>query len=132
MNGLTDMFESFALETMEESITDMVCEAQDMRIDRDLYLSAMESTAEDEELSDEEKDLDEAAMECGLDMELDLNLGFDSMNMDDKLECGTPDVSDADIANVSECDEAFVASVFDGTVSNEDMKMLEFEMNRVL
>lgn len=132
MNGLTDMFESFALETMEESITDMVCEAHDMRLDRDLFLSAMESANEDKELSDEEKDLEETAMECGLDMDPDLNLGFDSMNMDDKFECGTPDVSEADIANVSECDEAFVASVFDGTVTNEDMNMLEFEMNRVL
>ena len=128
MNGLTDMFESFALETMGESIDDMVCEAVDMRAARDLYLSAMESICEEEDLLG---DIDDDT-EDGLDIGLGTNLGFDALSCNNKSVESTPDVSDDDIDKISECDEAFVASVFDGTISSQDMRGLEMEMARVL
>ena len=142
MNGLTDMFESFALETMGESIDDMVCEAIDMRVSRDLYLSAMEGCCGKKDPVEEMDD----AMESDLDLGLDLNLGFDALNCDsnacnkaasevcDSNACNkaASEVSDADVAEVCGCDEAFVASVFDGTISSQDMRGLEMEMSRVL
>ena len=42
------------------------------------------------------------------------------------------EVCDADVDEVCGCDEAFVASVFDGTISSQDMRCLEMEMSRVL
>ena len=129
MNGLTDMFESFALETMGESIDDMVCEAIDMRVSRDLYLSAMEGCCGKKDPVEEMDD----AMESDLDLGLDLNLGFDALNCDSNAcNKAASEVSDADVAEVCGCDEAFVASVFDGTISSQDMRGLEMEMARVL
>ena len=129
MNGLTDMFESFALETMGESIDDMVCEAIDMRVSRDLYLSAMEGCCGKKDPVEEMDD----AMESDLDLGLDLNLGFDALNCDSEA-CtnAASEVCDADVDEVCGCDEAFVASVFDGTISSQDMRGLEMEMSRVL
>lgn len=129
MNGLTDMFESFALETMGESIDDMVCEAIDMRVSRDLYLSAMEGCCGKKDPVEEMDD----AMESDLDLGLDLNLGFDALNCDSEAcNKAASEVCDADVDEVCGCDEAFVASVFDGTVSSQDMRGLEMEMSRVL
>lgn len=129
MNGLTDMFESFALETMGESIDDMVCEAIDMRVSRDLYLSAMEGCCGKKDPVEEMDD----AMESDLDLGLDLNLGFDALNCDSEAcNKASSEVCDADVDEVCGCDEAFVASVFDGTISSQDMRGLEMEMCRVL
>lgn len=129
MNGLTDMFESFALETMGESIDDMVCEAIDMRVSRDLYLSAMEGCCGKKDPVEEMDD----AMESDLDLGLDLNLGFDALNCDSEAcNKAASEVCDADVDEVCGCDEAFVASVFDGTISSQDMRGLEMEMCRVL
>ena len=129
MNGLTDMFESFALETMGESIDDMVCEAIDMRVSRDLYLSAMEGCCGKKDPVEEMDD----AMESDLDLGLDLNLGFDALNCDSEAcNKAASEVCDADVDEVCVCDEAFVASVFDGTISSQDMRGLEMEMARVL
>lgn len=129
MNGLTDMFESFALETMGESIDDMVCEAIDMRVSRDLYLSAMEGCCGKKDPVEEMDD----AMESDLDLGLDLNLGFDALNCDSEAcNKAASEVCDADVDEVCGCDEAFVASVFDGTISSQDMRCLEMEMSRVL
>lgn len=129
MNGLTDMFESFALETMGESIDDMVCEAIDMRVSRDLYLSAMEGCCGKKDPVEEMDD----AMESDLDLGLDLNLGFDALNCDSEAcNKAASEVCDADVDEVCGCDEAFVASVFDGTISSQDMRGLEMEMARVL
>ena len=129
MNGLTDMFESFALETMGESIDDMVCEAIDMRVSRDLYLSAMEGCCGKKDAVEEMDD----AMESDLDWGLDLNLGFDALNCDSEAcNKAASEVCDADVDEVCGCDEAFVASVFDGTISSQDMRGLEMEMSRVL
>ena len=129
MNGLTDMFESFALETMGESIDDMVCEAIDMRVSRDLYLSAMEGCCGKKDPIEEMDD----AMESDLDLGLDLNLGFDALNCDSEAcNKAASEVCDADVDEVCGCDEAFVASVFDGTISSQDMRGLEMEMARVL
>ena len=129
MNGLTDMFESFALETMGESIDDMVCEAIDMRVSRDLYLSAMEGCCGKK---DPVEEMDNA-MESDLDLGLDLNLGFDALNCDSEAcNKAASEVCDADVDEVCGCDEAFVASVFDGTISSQDMRGLEMEMARVL
>lgn len=129
MNGLTDMFESFALETMGESIDDMVCEAIDMRVSRDLYLSAMEGCCKKKDPVEEMDD----AMESDLDLGLDLNLGFDALNCDSEAcNKAASEVCDADVDEVCGCDEAFVASVFDGTISSQDMRGLEMEMARVL
>ena len=129
MNGLTDMFESFALETMGESIDDMVCEAIDMRVSRDLYLSAMEGCCGKKDPVEEMDD----AMESDLDLGLDLNLGFDALNCDSEAcNKAASEVCDADVDEVGGCDEAFVASVFDGTISSQDMRGLEMEMSRVL
>ena len=129
MNGLTDMFESFALETMGESIDDMVCEAVDMRVSRDLYLSALEACCKEQDLVEEMDD----SMESDLDMGLDLNLGFDALNCDSNAcSKATPEVSEAEACKISGCDEAFVASVFDGTISSQDMRCLEMEMAQVL
>lgn len=129
MNGLTDMFESFALETMGESIDDMVCEAIDMRVSRDLYLSAMEGCCGKKDPVEEMDD----AMESDLDLGLDLNLGFDALNCDSEAcNKAASEVCDADVDEVCGCDEAFVASVFDGTISSQDMIGLEMEMSRVL
>ena len=129
MNGLTDMFESFALETMSESIDDMVCEAIDMRVSRDLYLSAMEGCCGKKDPVEEMDD----AMESDLDLGLDLNLGFDALNCDSEAcNKAASEVCDADVDEVCGCDEAFVASVFDGTISSQDMRGLEMEMSRVL
>ena len=129
MNGLTDMFESFALETMGESIDDMVCEAIDMRVSRDLYLSAMEGCCGKKDPVEEIDD----AMESDLDLGLDLNLGFDALNCDSEAcNKAASEVCDADVDEVCGCDEAFVASVFDGTISSQDMRGLEMEMSRVL
>lgn len=129
MNGLTDMFESFALETMGESIDDMVCEAIDMRVSRDLYLSAMEGCCGKKDPVEEMDD----AMESDLDLGLDLNLGFDALNCDSEAcNKAASEVCDADVDEVCGCDEAFVASVFDGTISSQDMRCLEMEMARVL
>lgn len=129
MNGLTDMFESFALETMGESIDDMVCEAIDMRVSRDLYLSAMEGCCGKKDPVEEMDD----AMESDLDLGLDLNLGFDALNCDSEAcNKAASEVCDADVDEVCGCDEAFVASVFDGTISSQDMRGLEMEMSRVL
>ena len=129
MNGLTDMFESFALETMGESIDDMVCEAIDMRVSRDLYLSAMEGCCGKKDPVEEMDD----AMESDLDLGLDLNLGFDALNCDNEAcNKAASEVCDADVDEVCGCDEAFVASVFDGTISSQDMRGLEMEMSRVL
>ena len=129
MNGLTDMFESFALETMGESIDDMVCEAIDMRVSRDLYLSAMEGCCGKKDPVEEMDD----AMESDLDLGLDLNLGFDALNCDSEAcNKAASEVCDADVDEVCGCDEAFVASVFDGTISSQDMRSLEMEMARVL
>ncbi len=129
MNGLTDMFESFALETMGESIDDMVCEAIDMRVSRDLYLSAMEGCCGKKDPVEEMDD----AMESDLDLGLDLNLGFDALNCDSEAcNKAASEVCDADVNEVCGCDEAFVASVFDGTISSQDMRGLEMEMSRVL
>ena len=129
MNGLTDMFESFALETMGESIDDMVCEAIDMRVSRDLYLSAMEGCCGKKDPVEEMDD----AMESDLDLGLDLNLGFDALNCDSEAcNKAASEVCDADVDEVCRCDEAFVASVFDGTISSQDMRGLEMEMARVL
>ena len=129
MNGLTDMFESFALETMGESIDDMVCEAIDMRVSRDLYLSAMEGCCGKKDPVEEMDD----AMESDLDLGLDLNLGFDALNCDSEAcNKAASEVCDADVDEVCGCDEAFVASVFDGTISSQDMRGLEMEMFRVL
>ena len=129
MNGLTDMFESFALETMGESIDDMVCEAIDMRVSRDLYLSAMEGCCGKKDPVEEMDD----AMESDLDLGLDLNLGFDALNCDSEAcNKAASEVCDADVDEVCGTDEAFVASVFDGTISSQDMRGLEMEMSRVL
>ena len=129
MNGLTDMFESFALETMGESIDDMVCEAIDMRVSRDLYLSAMEGCCGKKDPVEEMDD----AMESDLDLGLDLNLGFDALNCDSEAcSKAASEVCDTDVDEVCGCDEAFVASVFDGTISSQDMRGLEMEMSRVL
>ena len=129
MNGLTDMFESFALETMGESIDDMVCEAIDMRVSRDLYLSAMEGCCGKKDPVEEMDD----AMESDLDLGLDLNLGFDALNCDSEAcNKAASEVCDADVDEVCGCDEAFVASVFDGTISSQDMRGLEMEMARAL
>ena len=129
MNGLTDMFESFALETMGESIDDMVCEAIDMRVSRDLYLSAMEGCCGKKDPVEEMDD----AMESDLDLGLDLNLGFDALNCDSEAcNKAASEVCDADVDEVCGCDEAFVTSVFDGTISSQDMRGLEMEMSRVL
>lgn len=129
MNGLTDMFESFALETMGESIDDMVCEAIDMRVSRDLYLSAMEGCCGKKDPVEEMDD----AMESDLDLGLDLNLGFDALNCDSEAcNKAASEVCDADVDEVCGCDEAFVASVFDGTISSQDMRGLEMEISRVL
>ena len=129
MNGLTDMFESFALETMGESIDDMVCEAIDMRVSRDLYLSAMEGCCGKKDPVEEMDD----AMESDLDLGLDLNLGFDALNCDSEAcNKAASEVCDADVDEVCGADEAFVASVFDGTISSQDMRGLEMEMSRVL
>ena len=129
MNGLTDMFESFALETMGESIDDMVCEAIDMRVSRDLYLSAMEGCCGKKDPVEEMDD----AMESDLDLGLDLNLGFDALNCDSEAcNKAASEVCDADVDEVCGCDEAFVASVFDGTISSQDMRGLEMEMSQVL
>lgn len=129
MNGLTDMFESFALETMGESIDDMVCEAIDMRVSRDLYLSAMEGCCGKKDPVEEMDD----AMESDLDLGLDLNLGFDALNCDSEAcNKAASEVCDTDVDEVCGCDEAFVASVFDGTISSQDMRGLEMEMSRVL
>ena len=129
MNGLTDMFESFALETMGESIDDMVCEAIDMRVSRDLYLSAMEGCCGKKDPVEEMDD----AMESDLDLGLDLNLGFDALNCDSEAcNKAASEVCGADVDEVCGCDEAFVASVFDGTISSQDMRGLEMEMSRVL
>ena len=129
MNGLTDMFESFALETMGESIDDMVCEAIDMRVSRDLYLSAMEGCCGKKDPVEEMDD----TMESDLDLGLDLNLGFDALNCDSEAcNKAASEVCDADVDEVCGCDEAFVASVFDGTISSQDMRGLEMEMSRVL
>ena len=129
MNGLTDMFESFALETMGESIDDMVCEAIDMRVSRDLYLSAMEGCCGKKDPVEEMDD----AMESDLDLGLDVNLGFDALNCDSEAcNKAASEVCDADVDEVCGCDEAFVASVFDGTISSQDMRGLEMEMSRVL
>ena len=129
MNGLTDMFESFALETMGESIDDMVCEAIDMRVSRDLYLSAMEGCCGKKDPVEEMDD----AMESDLDLGLDLNLGFDALNCDSEAcNKAASEVCDADVDEVCGCDEAFVASVFDSTISSQDMRCLEMEMSRVL
>ena len=129
MNGLTDMFESFALETMGESIDDMVCEAIDMRVSRDLYLSAMEGCCGKKDPVEEMDD----AMESDLDLGLDLNLGFDALNCDSEAcNKAASEVCDADVDEVCGTDEAFVASVFDGTISSQDMRGLEMEMARVL
>ena len=129
MNGLTDMFESFALETMGENIDDMVCEAIDMRVSRDLYLSAMEGCCGKKDPVEEMDD----AMESDLDLGLDLNLGFDALNCDSEAcNKAASEVCDADVDEVCGCDEAFVASVFDGTISSQDMRGLEMEMARVL
>ena len=129
MNGLTDMFESFALETMGESIDDMVCEAIDMRVSRDLYLSAMEGCCGKKDPVEEMDD----AMESDLDLGLDLNLGFDALNCDSEAcNKAASEVCDADVDEVCGCDEAFVASVFDGTISSQDMRGLGMEMSRVL
>ena len=129
MNGLTDMFESFALETMGESIDDMVCEAIDMRVSRDLYLSAMEGCCGKKDPVEEMDD----AMESDLDLGLDLNLGFDALNCDSEAcNKAASEVCDADVDEVCGADEAFVASVFDGTISSQDMRGLEMEMARVL
>ena len=129
MNGLTDMFESFALETMGESIDDMVCEAIDMRVSRDLCLSAMEGCCGKKDPVEEMDD----AMESDLDLGLDLNLGFDALNCDSEAcNKAASEVCDADVDEVCGCDEAFVASVFDGTISSQDMRGLEMEMSRVL
>lgn len=129
MNGLTDMFESFALETMGESIDDMVCEAIDMRVSRDLYLSAMEGCCGKKDPVEEMDD----AMESDLDLGLDLNLGFDALNCDSEAcNKAASEVCDADVDEVCGCNEAFVASVFDGTISSQDMRGLEMEMARVL
>lgn len=129
MNGLTDMFESFALETMGESIDDMVCEAIDMRVSRDLYLFAMEGCCGKKDPVEEMDD----AMESDLDLGLDLNLGFDALNCDSEAcNKAASEVCDADVDEVCGCDEAFVASVFDGTISSQDMRGLEMEMARVL
>ena len=129
MNGLTDMFESFALETMGESIDDMVCEAIDMRVSRDLYLSAMEGCCGKKDPVEEMDD----AMESDLDLGLDLNLGFDALNCDSEAcNKAASEVCDADVDEVCGCDEAFVASVFDSTISSQDMRGLEMEMSRVL
>ena len=122
MNGLTDMFESFALETMGESIDDMVCEAIDMRVSRDLYLSAMEGCCGKKDPVEEMDD----AMESDLDLGLDLNCDSEACNK------AASEVCDADVDEVCGCDEAFVASVFDGTISSQDMRGLEMEMSRVL
>ena len=129
MNGLTDMFESFALETMGESIDDMVCEAIDMRVSRDLYLAAMEGCCGKKDPVEEMDD----AMESDLDLGLDLNLGFDALNCDSEAcNKAASEVCDTDVDEVCGCDEAFVASVFDGTISSQDMRGLEMEMSRVL
>ena len=129
MNGLTDMFESFALETMGESIDDMVCEAIDMRVSRDRYLSAMEGCCGKKDPVEEMDD----AMESDLDLGLDLNLGFDALNCDSEAcNKAASEVCDADVDEVCGCDEAFVASVFDSTISSQDMRGLEMEMSRVL
>ena len=129
MIGLTDMFESFALETMGESIDDMVCEAIDMRVSRDLYLSAMEGCCGKKDPVEEMDD----AMESDLDLGLDFNLGFDALNCDSEAcNKAASEVCDTDVDEGCGCDEAFVASVFDGTISSQDMRCLEMEMSRVL